>query len=71
MLLKTQWTKEVRDLSGLVRMVLSFLIFFFTDDMVLFGASTGQQINSMMECLDKFYTASGAKVSVSKTDLFF
>lgn len=44
---------------------------FFADDMVLFGASTATQMDVMISCLNKFCQASGAKVSVEKTKIYF
>lgn len=44
---------------------------FFANDMVLFGASTITQMNTMMNCLNKFCESSGAKVSVAKTEIYF
>lgn len=39
--------------------------------MVLFGESTGNQIKNILYCLNKFCVASGTKVSVQKTKIYF
>lgn len=44
---------------------------FFADDMVLFAESSTQQIEIVLSYLNKFCESSGAKVSVSKTKVYF
>lgn len=43
----------------------------FADDLLLFGVATESQAHCMMNCLDKFMTASGGKVSSVKSSIFF
>lgn len=44
---------------------------FFADDLVLFSEASQDQIKVIKECLDKFSAASGQKVSLSKSQIFF
>lgn len=44
---------------------------FFTDDLILFGESSKNQIDVMLYCLNKFCDAFEAKFSPSKTKLYF
>lgn len=44
---------------------------FFADDMILFDCSSTSQMEVMKACLNKIYEASGAKVSVEKTKIYF
>lgn len=44
---------------------------FFADDMVIFGEATTNQAKVMKECLDIFCKASGQKVNLQKSALFF
>jgi len=44
---------------------------FFADDIVLFFEATEPQARMIQGCLDRFCTASGQKVSVSKSRVYF
>ncbi|KAK4262419.1 hypothetical protein QN277_027981 [Acacia crassicarpa] len=43
----------------------------FADDLLLFGVATEAQAACMMDCLDVFSKASGAKVNPTKSSIFF
>jgi len=44
---------------------------FFADDLILFGEATREQALLIKEVLDKFYNASGQKISFNKSRVFF
>ncbi|XP_031103194.1 uncharacterized protein LOC116006838 [Ipomoea triloba] len=44
---------------------------FFADDLVLFAEAPQEQIHVISYCLDRFSQASGQKVSLSKSQIFF
>ncbi|XP_019173838.1 PREDICTED: uncharacterized protein LOC109169412 [Ipomoea nil] len=43
----------------------------FADDMVLFTEASMEQANVILECLEQFCQASGQKISLSKSQVFF
>lgn len=43
---------------------------YFINDLILFGESSTNQMNIILQCLERFCLASGAKVSIRKTKLF-
>ncbi|KAK4284609.1 hypothetical protein QN277_001415 [Acacia crassicarpa] len=43
----------------------------FADDLLLFGAASEAQASCMLRCLEKFGKASGGKVSIDKSSVFF
>lgn len=43
----------------------------FADDLILFGEATMGQVEVMKECLDRFCSMSGQKVSASKSSIYF
>ena len=43
----------------------------FADDLLLFGEATINQTRCMMRCLDTFCEASGEKISIAKSSIFF
>ena len=43
----------------------------FADDLILFGEASVDQADTMMKCLDAFCEASGSKVSIDKSKVFF
>lgn len=43
----------------------------FADDMLLFAEASVDQMNKIHQCLDEFCAASGQRVSVAKTKIFF
>lgn len=43
----------------------------FVDDMVFFAEAGMDQINTIMQCVDQVCSASGQKVSMAKTHIFF
>ena len=55
----------------LVRNGPTILHLFFADDMLLFAEASETQVNVIEEILHKFCVASGQKVSVTKTNVFF
>ena len=44
---------------------------FFTDDIILFDEASLDQANVIHDCLDRFCNASGQKVSLAKTRVYF
>lgn len=44
---------------------------FFADDLVLFAEASQDQIMVIKQCLERFSTASGQKVSLNKSQIFF
>lgn len=44
---------------------------FFADDLVLFAEASQEQITTIAQCLDRFSKASGQKVSLSKSQIYF
>lgn len=44
---------------------------FFADDMVLFSEATEQHVQIIKDCLERFSAASGQKISLSKSQIFF
>ena len=44
---------------------------FFADDLLLFVEASENQINAIMECLEKFYIIYGQKVSLQKPSIAF
>lgn len=43
----------------------------FADDLILFGEASVAQAEIMMKCLNQFCEASGSKVSIAKSRIFF
>ena len=44
---------------------------FFADDLLLFAEATEDQIITIMDCLNLFCSASGQKISLQKSNIFF
>ncbi|XP_028754982.1 uncharacterized protein LOC114714409 [Neltuma alba] len=43
----------------------------FADDLLFFGEATKQQVQCMLDCLNSFCSASGEKVNLGKSSIFF
>ena len=48
-----------------------FFFFFFADDLILFAEATEEQMEVVMECLERFSHLSGQKISRQKSSIFF
>ena len=59
------------NLFGYLGKALTFLIFFFTNDMMLFVEATEDQMLVILECLSCFCQASGQKVNFAKSSIYF
>jgi len=45
--------------------------YFFVDDVILFAEASMEQPHMISQCLNRFFEASGQKVSSSKSSIFF
>lgn len=44
---------------------------FFADDLMLFGEASTVQVDTMLQCIQHFCAASGQKINLQKTKIYF